>query len=556
MLALLLESAVRSMALGAAVWIVLRVFRIRTPQSRSTAWTAVLLSAVTMPLLMQATEGMIAKAPPSTVEWLRAEASPLVLRPLTPAASLQSASSIASSMDWVILASIVYLLVAAAWCLRVLVGLVQSHHLWKAAVPLKEPWASGCDVRVSAELTIPVTFGSTILLPPDWPQWSTFKRNAVFLHEKSHVRRRDFYVHLLAGLHRSVFWFSPLAWWLQNHLLELAETNCDDEAIRTVEDRVSYAEILVELAGKGSRSGFVGVAMARGKTVELRVERILRGAAIAPKASLLRCLLIVALLVPLAGLAAGIWHVQAQAVPLALTLPQPTASAQQPIQVPAQPVPAAAQQPASPVQAVPPAAQQRARPVQAVPPAAQQPARLVQPAPAAIQQPASPVQPTGQYLARWIEQDVPYIASAEEQNAFQRLTSDEEREQFIASFWMRRDSTPRTADNEFRDEYYRRIAAANQRFTTPSGIRGWLTDRGRVLIMYGEPDATVTAMSASLRREDGAVISTGPLELWRYRYIQGIGDNVELTFVDTARDGNYHLVLDPRQKDLIIKIVP
>jgi len=501
MLALLLESAVRSLTLGAIVWILLRIVRVRTPQGRSIAWTAVLLSAVTMPLLMQAMEAVLAKAPPSTVEWLRTTASPLFLRPLDPVFSAQSPSG-----DWFALASSLYLIVAAAWCLRILVGLMQSRRLCNAAVPLVEPWASGWDVRVSTELTIPVTYGSTILLPSDWPQWSAFKRNAVFLHETSHVRRRDFYVHLLAGLHRAVFWFSPLAWWLQNHLLELAETNCDDEAIRNVEDRVSYAEILVELAGKQSRTALVGVAMARGKTVELRVERILGGAAIAPKASLFRRVLIVAMLVPLAGLAASIWHVQAQTVPLGLILPQPIAAAVQPIQAPAP-------------------------------------------------QPARPVQARTQVLAAWIDQDVPDLASDEERSAFQKLKTDEEREQFIAGFWLRRDPTPGTADNEFRNEYRRRIAVANERFTTASGIPGWRTDRGRVLVMRGEPDAIATGTNATLRREDGSVISMGPLELWRYRSIEGIGNDVELPFVDKARDGNYRLELDPKE-ERIIKILP
>jgi GWxTD domain-containing protein len=178
------------------------------------------------------------------------------------------------------------------------------------------------------------------------------------------------------------------------------------------------------------------------------------------------------------------------------------------------------------------------------------------PAPSVARQIADPVQATRQFLVAWVDQEVPDIASSEERNTFQGLRTDEEREQFIAAFWQRRDPTPGTADNEFRSEYYRRIADANQRFTTPSGIRGWLTDRGRTLILHGEPDQRANAALAALRREDGSVISLGPLELWRYRYIQGIGNNVELTFVDTARRGNYRLELDPKQKDPLIKIVP
>jgi GWxTD domain-containing protein len=246
------------------------------------------------------------------------------------------------------------------------------------------------------------------------------------------------------------------------------------------------------------------------------VERLLREAEIAPETSLLRRLLIVAILMPLAVLAASLWHVRAEAVafpPLALTLPHQNPQVPQSVPVPAQLVPTAAPQAAGPPQAT-------------------------------------------QYLARWLDQEVPDIATVEEQNGFQNLRTDEEREKFIESFWLRRDPTPGTADNEYRNEYYRRIVDANQRFTTTSGVPGWKTDRGRVLFKHGEPDTRVTATRVSLRMEDGSVISLGPVELWRYRYIEGIGNNVELLFVDTARDGNYRLELDPKQKDLIIRAIP
>jgi GWxTD domain-containing protein len=87
---------------------------------------------------------------------------------------------------------------------------------------------------------------------------------------------------------------------------------------------------------------------------------------------------------------------------------------------------------------------------------------------------------------KWLNEDVAYIITDEERAAFKRLQTDEEREQFIEQFWLRRDPTPDTVENEFKEEHYRRIAYANENFA--SGIPGWKTDRGRIYITYGPPD--------------------------------------------------------------------
>ena len=87
---------------------------------------------------------------------------------------------------------------------------------------------------------------------------------------------------------------------------------------------------------------------------------------------------------------------------------------------------------------------------------------------------------------KWLEEEVPYIISDEERTAFLQLQTNEEREQFIEAFWQRRDPTPDTVENEFKEEHYRRIAYANERFA--SGIPGWRTDRGRIYIIWGPPD--------------------------------------------------------------------
>jgi GWxTD domain-containing protein len=162
----------------------------------------------------------------------------------------------------------------------------------------------------------------------------------------------------------------------------------------------------------------------------------------------------------------------------------------------------------------------------------------------------------GNYLKKWPSTEVPYIIDPQEQAAFNKLKTDEEREQFIEAFWLRRDPNPETVDNEYRDEYYHRIQLANERYT--SGIPGWKTDRGRILIMHGEPDEVERhAMGGTLIREldeGGGRTSTFPFEKWRYRHIDSIGNNVILEFVDSSMSGEYRLEFDPSAKDALLHV--
>src|SRR6516162_8713998 len=159
-------------------------------------------------------------------------------------------------------------------------------------------------------------------------------------------------------------------------------------------------------------------------------------------------------------------------------------------------------------------------------------------------------------LLRWIDEDVQYIITPEERAAWKRLKTDEEREQFIESFWLRRDPTPDTIDNEFKDDHYERIAYANEHFA--SGIPGWKTDRGRIYIMYGKPDEIEYHPSGGTYdrpiEEGGGTTSTYPFEIWRYRYIEGIGNEISLQFVDTTMSGEYHLTIDPGEKDALLHV--
>src|ERR1700681_1913548 len=157
---------------------------------------------------------------------------------------------------------------------------------------------------------------------------------------------------------------------------------------------------------------------------------------------------------------------------------------------------------------------------------------------------------------KWLNEDVAYIITDEERTAFKRLQTDEEREQFIEQFWLRRDPTPDSIENEFKEEHYRRIAYANENFA--SGIPGWKTDRGRIYITYGPPDEKDTHPSGgSYERppeEGGGTTSTFPFEQWRYRYIEGISSDVIIEFVDPTMSGEYHMTMDPSEKDALLYV--
>jgi GWxTD domain-containing protein len=157
---------------------------------------------------------------------------------------------------------------------------------------------------------------------------------------------------------------------------------------------------------------------------------------------------------------------------------------------------------------------------------------------------------------KWLNEDVVYIITDEEKKAFKQLQTDDEREQFVENFWLRRDPTPDTEENEYREEHYRRIAYANEHFA--SGIPGWKSDRGRIYITYGPPDEIESHPSGGTYErpyeEGGGTTSTYPFEQWRYRYIEGIGNNIIIEFVDTTMSGEYHMTMDPSEKDALLYV--
>ena len=157
---------------------------------------------------------------------------------------------------------------------------------------------------------------------------------------------------------------------------------------------------------------------------------------------------------------------------------------------------------------------------------------------------------------RWLDEDVRYIITGEERKVFVQLSTDEERENFIESFWMRRDPTPDSMENEYKEEHYRRIAFANERYA--SGIPGWRTDRGRIYIAHGPADEIESHPSGGQYQrpyeEGGGFTSTYPFEIWRYRWIEGIGSDVLLEFVDPTMTGEYRLTMDPSEKDALLHV--
>lgn len=157
---------------------------------------------------------------------------------------------------------------------------------------------------------------------------------------------------------------------------------------------------------------------------------------------------------------------------------------------------------------------------------------------------------------RWLDEDVTYIITDEERAAFKRFATDDEREQFIEQFWLRRDPTPDTLENEYKEEHYRRIAYANEHFA--SGFPGWRSDRGKIYIMYGAPDERDSHPSGGMYErpieEGGGTTSTYPFEIWRYRYIEDVGTDILLEFVDPTMTGEYRMTMDPTEKDALLYV--
>src|SRR5262245_28543433 len=155
-------------------------------------------------------------------------------------------------------------------------------------------------------------------------------------------------------------------------------------------------------------------------------------------------------------------------------------------------------------------------------------------------------------VVEWLKTEVQYLVTEDERSVFQRLSTDDERAKFIEDFWKRRDPTPETVANEFREEFYRRVAYANDQFT--AGAPGWRTDRGRIYILYGPPNRRdAHPMGGRYQKPaslGGDTITTYPFEIWEYNYVPGIGSDITIEFVDRTHSGQYVLEIDPNKKDV------
>lgn len=343
MLAILAESALRSLILGSVVWVGLNLLRVRNPHVQMTSWVMVLVASLAMPLLMHWTTVTVTldALPVPTPETLWPTNNPLTSAPEPLGSSLPSdpgmlAAPLGAShalVNWLAVATAAYAGVAGMLLLRLAVGIYLTWRLVRAAKPMSEPWTADWSVRVSNLIAGPVTFGSTILLPPQFSDWDLLKRRAVLAHEGAHVANRDFYVLLLASFNRAVFWFSPFAWWHLTRLAELAEIISDTRALEVLDDRLSYAEILLDLV-QHVRQAPAGLEMARACTVRARVERILAATTAPAKLGWRKRLWTAAAILPVVVVSAGsITYRTPPASPQAIDIAADTTTTRKPEQV-------------------------------------------------------------------------------------------------------------------------------------------------------------------------------------------------------------------------------
>jgi beta-lactamase regulating signal transducer with metallopeptidase domain len=316
MLSLLLDSAMRSLLLGLAVWVLLKLARLCDTRTETAIWTSVLIAALSMPLLSHYVPGLVltvphlTSVPPESVTALRLLAAQQATPPHGGNLSGLALAWLARYGQACLLGT--YALGLFVFLTRIATGLLLTLRLYCRAVPVEAAWAKARNIRVSIELKGPVSLAGAILLPADYDEWSVAKRDAVLAHEEAHIARADFFVQLAALIHCAFFWFSPFAWWLQSKLAEIAETASDEAAILRLNDRVIYAEILVEVSRNAQKTPlFVG--MAKGPFIQQRVEHILSEA---PKQNLSLALRVITV-AALAALALAVAGAKAVVSPIA-----------------------------------------------------------------------------------------------------------------------------------------------------------------------------------------------------------------------------------------------
>ena len=220
-----------------------------------------------------AISGVLDEAPAAVSSGRTLDSQPRSTAPLAAPASF-SPNGRPASIHLGTICLLLYLGVAIALVLRLLVGLVSAIALWLNARPISMLRDPSWNVRYSARVASPVNIGSGVVLPAEYSDWDEAKLRIVLAHERSHIRQGDFYLQLLAGLYAAIFWFSPLGWWLKHKLYELGEAISDHAGLEEAASRTSYAQLLLEFAAL-PRPTLTGVAMARTSHLSQRIERLL-----------------------------------------------------------------------------------------------------------------------------------------------------------------------------------------------------------------------------------------------------------------------------------------
>jgi GWxTD domain-containing protein len=496
-----------------------------------------------------------------------------------PAAPADHTFRMADLLPWI---APFWILGVAAFHLRSLAGWLAARRMRRSGVCTTSPeWvararALAARLRVSRPVTLlessladaPVVIGylrPVILMPAGLLAGMPASQiEAILAHELAHVLRRDYLVNLAQTLVEGLLFYHPAVWWISHIIRCEREHCCDDIAVAVSGDRRQYAVALAALEESRSAAHELALA-ATGGSLMNRIRRILQTpersrAGLAPFAAASALALVTAV-----GLAA--WPKPA---PAAQTAPQGVRT------------PLVVVTPQGPQNSVPLNSRQREGlgrdHLLAQQTYGDQQKRLVlvqeqfhlfQELQGQVEQEiAAYVQKDLESRAqkkselttpyrKWLNEDVAYIITDQERAAFKALTTDGERESFITDFWQRRNPTPGSSENPFREEHYRRIAYANEHFA--SGIPGWKTDRGRIYISYGPPDEIEDHGAGTYRvppEQGGNTIETVPFQQWRYKHIDGIGDNIVVEFIDPDGTHEYRMTMDPAEKNAALQKAP
>lgn len=438
---ILVEATLRATLIAVAMLLILSLLRVRSAAVRHRVWTVVLLAMLVLPLWVARAPEVALRVLPATRSSAAAtvEAPPAFHAPAAEttvrmeraaeqglaggAASLTSAASAVEGGNWRIGLLIFYLAGSALLLARLVIGTVRVTSLAREARVVNGRLTSA---RIAAPYTVGL-LRPKIVLPEGWDRWPTPRLQAVLEHECAHVSRRDPLVQWLALLNRALFWFHPLAWWLERRLAVLAEEACDAVVLERGYGPTDYSDLLLDLARDSARRRIRHVAgmPMPGSALPARIAKILEGR-VAPPGS------------RAAAAGAGVVAMLAVALLGTITLAQDAAS----------------------------------------PP-------LI---PAADS--FTPLPEYWHDDDEWHLEVAP-IMTREEAEAYRSLRSVEERERFIGAFWLRRDSTPGTLHNERRKEYERRIHYAEEHFRDAGspGAFGYQTTRGAVYVLLGQPDS-------------------------------------------------------------------